>query len=99
MSTIANFETLHINILTKALVVFFFLINTPYFVVDFQNLAIIASENLSSFPIDFEEWNCSDPYCATLEMSTLTTIIPVFFINEAKKELFNGSSQYLQWDT
>ena len=34
MSTIANFETLHINILTKALVVFF-KINTPYFVIDF----------------------------------------------------------------
>lgn len=98
MSTIANFETLHINFLTKALVVFF-LINTPYFVIDFQNLAVIASENLSSFPIDFKEWNCSDPYCATLEMSTLTTIIPVFFISEGKKELFNGSGQYLQWDT
>lgn len=35
MSTIAKFETLHINILTKASVAFFFLRNTPYFVIDF----------------------------------------------------------------
>ena len=99
MRTIANFETLHLTFLQKLQQFFFFLINTPYFVVHFQSLEIIASENLSSFTIDLEEQDCSDPYCVTLEMSTLTTVNPVFFINEAQKKPCNESSQYLQWDS